>query len=544
MKEIELTVQDVLKRPLFRCAKIVAGKKGLHRKVKWSHILEIENIDMFVDGGELILTTGMNLQIDAKSQLSYIQKLIDLDTACLCIEMGSTIKRLSEEVLLLAEHHHYPIIVFEQTVKFVEITHDLHTLIINRHHQMMTDLDRLSTEFNQRSLQPNGILKILQELYQYFQQPAFFLGNTAEKYYFPADQRHTDDSLRSFLEENEEDICHKRFIFMNQQPFVAASVRVFEQIWGYLFLKATDLSANDFYALVLDRAAIAISQVLLRFRTIEERKQNLEDDLVQALLLEKTYEFEQFRSIFPIQYLEAPFRIICWGLEDNLLDIPRTHWEEKKIQISMMLRSVLDKTGCYSLLSVRPHEIIAIVFMPPSFQLHMEQDKSKRLFDSLSTINSSYFPAAFFGISSLHKQVSSVSKGYAEAKYVLLLKNKKLTNSCFFDQIGIYRLLLPLSKTDGLQDYIAYYLGNILQYDQQNDSGLLKTLAVYLECNGSKKEAAERLFIVRQTLYHRIEKLESLLGKDFLEPVNRLALEVAIHAYYLENSKEVIGKLV
>lgn len=544
MKEIELTVHDVLKRPLFSCAKILAGKKGINRKIKWSHILEIENIDMFVNGGELILTTGMNLQIDAKKQLNYVKKLIDLDTTCLCIEMGTSIKSLSEEVLALAEKHDYPIIVFEQTVKFVEITHDLHTLIINQHHQMITDLDRLSTKFNQKSLQPNGILKILQELYHYFQQPVFFLGNASEKYYFPSDQKQKECSIRIFLKENEESICNKRFVFIKNQTFVVVPVHIFEQIWGYIFLEASDLSANDFYTLVLDRAAIAISQILLRFRTIEERKQNLEDDLVQALLLGKREEYEQFSSIFPNQYLEAPFRVLCWGMEENLLNSNHSHWEEKKIQISMMLRSILNKTGFYSLLSVRPHEIVAIVFMSPSVQLNTERDKCKQVFDSLLTINSSYFPAAFLGISSLNFHISSINKGYEEARYVLLLKRRNISHTHFFDETGIYRLLLPLHKTDGLKNYIAYYLAKVLQYDRQNESELLKTLAVYLECNGSKKEAAERLFIVRQTLYHRIEKLESLLGSDFLAPVNRLALEVAIHGYYLENSKEVIEKLV
>ncbi|GKU83492.1 PucR family transcriptional regulator [Niallia sp. NCCP-28] len=544
MKEIELTVQDVLKRPLFNCAKIIAGKKGINRKIKWSHILEVKDIDMFVNGGELILTTGMNIQFDAQNQLDYVKKLIDLNTACLCIEMETSVKSLSEDVLSLAENYDYPIIIFEQTVKFVEITQDLHTFIINRHHQMITDLDLLSTKFNQKSLQPNGILKILQELYHYFQQPAFFFGNTLEKYYFPSDQKHTECSIRIFIEENEETLFNKRFVFIRQQTFVVVPVRVFEQIWGYIFLEAFDLSANEFYTLVLDRAAIAISQILLRFRTIEERKQNLEDDLVRALLLERTLEYEQFSSIFPIQYLEAPYRVMCLGLKEKPIDSSPSHWEEKKIQMSMLLRSLLNKAGFYSLLSVRPHEIIAIVFIPPSIQLHIERDKWNPFLHALLNVNPGYFPSAFLGISSLYFQVSSINKGYEEATYVLSLKNRNISPTHFFDEIGIYRLLLPLSKTDGLKDYINYYLGKIIEYDKQNDSELLKTLAVYLECNGSKKEAAERLFIVRQTLYHRIEKLELLLGTEFLNPVNRLALEVAIHGYYLEESNKVIGQLI
>lgn len=62
---------------------------------------------------------------------------------------------------------------------------------------------------------------------------------------------------------------------------------------------------------------------------------------------------------------------------------------------------------------------------------------------------------------------------------------------------------------------------------------------MYLACNGSKKETAERLFVVRQTLYHRIQKLQQLLGADFMKPEKRLAIELMIQAYeYLAASRE------
>lgn len=46
-----------------------------------------------------------------------------------------------------------------------------------------------------------------------------------------------------------------------------------------------------------------------------------------------------------------------------------------------------------------------------------------------------------------------------------------------------------------------------------------------------KKDTAERLFIVRQTLYHRLEKIEQLLGSDFMQTEKRLALELILFSY-------------
>ncbi|MED4878824.1 helix-turn-helix domain-containing protein, partial [Anoxybacillus geothermalis] len=74
-------------------------------------------------------------------------------------------------------------------------------------------------------------------------------------------------------------------------------------------------------------------------------------------------------------------------------------------------------------------------------------------------------------------------------------------------------------------------LDPVIQYDKKYNGKLMETLKVYLECNGSKKETAKRLFVVRQTLYHRIQKLEKLLGDDFMNPEKRLAIEFMIKAY-------------
>ena len=143
MNELKLTVSDVLSRDSFKCAKVVAGKDGLDRQVKWSHILEAKEFESLINGGEMILTTGVGLQLDLPTQLKYVKRLIEKDVACICIEIGTYFKEIPSEIIELANKHSFPIIVFEKIVKFVDITQDLHTFIINQHHQMLSQLDTL-----------------------------------------------------------------------------------------------------------------------------------------------------------------------------------------------------------------------------------------------------------------------------------------------------------------------------------------------------------------------------------------------------------------
>ncbi|MTW87440.1 hypothetical protein F3157_17565 [Virgibacillus dakarensis] len=69
---------------------------------------------------------------------------------------------------------------------------------------------------------------------------------------------------------------------------------------------------------------------------------------------------------------------------------------------------------------------------------------------------------------------------------------------------------------------------------------MLTTLESFLDNNGSYKLAAKQLFVVRQTLYHRIKKIQEILGDDFLDSPRRLSIEFSIKAYrYLNKRKEL-----
>jgi|GEM_PF-2600352 DNA-binding PucR family transcriptional regulator len=106
----------------------------------------------------------------------------------------------------------------------------------------------------------------------------------------------------------------------------------------------------------------------------------------------------------------------------------------------------------------------------------------------------------------------------------------------FYDKIGIYQILLLGEKNEYVETFIYDQLGPVLEYDAKMNASLLTTLEVYLKNRGRKKETANELFIVRQTLYHRLEKIEELLGYQFMEPARRLALETAILAYHIYQS--------
>lgn len=541
MNDLIFTVKDVLARNSFKSAKLIAGIEGLDRRVKWSHILETGEFDSLINGGELILTTGVGLQLDLPSQLKYMKRLIEKDVAGICIETGPHLQEIPSELVKLANKNNFPIILFEEFVKFVDITQDLHTFIINQHHVMLSQLDRLSRKFIALSLTHNGILKILRELHEHFQENTFFINDDAKPYYYPSEIKSLDKSLRAYVKSSSMNNTEQRTFTLGDDTFALMPVRVLGQVWGnlYLQIKHPPLS-EEFLFLILDRASLAIAQILLRTRTIEERKQNLEDELVRNLLNGREYEKDDLLTYLPPPSRNMHFRVFIIQIDSPVISLSEEDWDEIKLQRSMIIRSLFKRHGFFPAVSARRNEITVIASFIAAEHLKKETDRFSQITHDILKMKENNFiegKKCTFGVSTVYTAISNVKKGFEEAHKVLKLHESEITTSNFYESLGIYRLLLLLKKSGHLETYINEYLGSVLEFDQKLNSNLFETLRVYLECSGSKKETSDRLFIVRQTLYHRLDRLETLLGKDFMEPANRLAIETAIKAYEL-----VIGK--
>ncbi len=97
-----------------------------------------------------------------------------------------------------------------------------------------------------------------------------------------------------------------------------------------------------------------------------------------------------------------------------------------------------------------------------------------------------------------------------------------------FQPCGLDEFLLMSHEPEYFQHYADLVLKPLLDYDDRNHSDLLKTLAAYLEANGSLLHTAEKLFVHRNTLKYRIQRIEKILGCSLEEPGVRFMLYFAL----------------
>jgi purine catabolism regulator len=90
------------------------------------------------------------------------------------------------------------------------------------------------------------------------------------------------------------------------------------------------------------------------------------------------------------------------------------------------------------------------------------------------------------------------------------------------------QLLLSIRGTPELTAFSRERLGPLLELGGERGRDLLETLEVYLHCGGRKTEAATELEIERQSLYHRLARIEELLDVDLKDGDSALALHLAV----------------
>jgi purine catabolism regulator len=79
-----LRVRDILETPHLELD-LLAGTEGLARRVTWTHISELERPGEWLEGGELLLVVGMGVPKNADRQVAYIRTLAEADAAGLAV---------------------------------------------------------------------------------------------------------------------------------------------------------------------------------------------------------------------------------------------------------------------------------------------------------------------------------------------------------------------------------------------------------------------------------------------------------------------------
>jgi PucR family transcriptional regulator, purine catabolism regulatory protein len=106
-----------------------------------------------------------------------------------------------------------------------------------------------------------------------------------------------------------------------------------------------------------------------------------------------------------------------------------------------------------------------------------------------------------------------------------------------FNSLGVYRLLGQLEDIPAVRVFTRQVVGPLIEYDGRHQSALLQTMDAYFNHHGNISQTAESLFIHRNTLLYRLERIQELTGHDLNQANMRLGLHLALKLWQLRSDK-------
>ncbi|HTA13219.1 MAG TPA: PucR family transcriptional regulator [Solirubrobacteraceae bacterium] len=115
---------------------LVAGAESASSPVRWVHSTELPDPTPWLKGGELLLSTGLQLT-GPKAQRALIERLADHDIAGLGFGTGFAHKRLPAALVTAARQRGFPLFEVPYELPFIAITERAFTHLLDERYEML-----------------------------------------------------------------------------------------------------------------------------------------------------------------------------------------------------------------------------------------------------------------------------------------------------------------------------------------------------------------------------------------------------------------------
>src|SRR3954447_24391253 len=115
--------------------RVLAGERGLDRAVRWVHISELTDPTPWLSGGEVLLTTGLQLN-ETDEQAAFVGRLVDAQLAGLGVGTGFAHSEVPVALLDAARDREFPVFEIPYEVPFIAVTEKAFTRLVNEQYEV------------------------------------------------------------------------------------------------------------------------------------------------------------------------------------------------------------------------------------------------------------------------------------------------------------------------------------------------------------------------------------------------------------------------
>ncbi len=289
---------------------------------------------------------------------------------------------------------------------------------------------------------------------------------------------------------------------------------------------AGELDQTD--RLVIEQGALVCAVEMARAKAVKETEKRLHGDLLSAML-HQTLSARDAR---------------LWA-QNMGLDLSQQHtamrlaWEAPAPslrRLETLVNGEVARSGVRAIVSSVSAEVICICEGP---RLVGRPAVAIALAQAVVDLAAKEFPAAVVrcGIGTPAGDLGDWQLSFRQAGQALdMARRLGERKPLYYMELSVYRLLLQLEDHPDLKAFLRETLGPILAHENADE--FLHTLEEYFAHHANLSQTAEALFIHRNTLTYRLERIASISQLDLDNPDTRLAVQLALHIHRMLGSRE------
>lgn len=536
-----MVVRDALALPVLRRAvpEVLAHESGLDHEIRWVHASEVPNIASLLKGGELLLTTGMGLGDGPAAHRRLAQELADRRIAALVIELGSSLRAVPNSIVRAAEDTGLCLIALHREIRFVEVTETIHGLLIDQGGAMLRDADQLHRRFTALMLGGAGVPEILAELARFVRNPVF-LERSGRGLAFHAPYSGDDETALGAWAAFSRGLATAPSGLEERVPLGG------DESWGRVVTLALDGPLRTQDRVAVERAVGLIALALMRSEEEEQLGTRERGNFLAGLTRSRAAESEIASRALELGFSQGWEALL--PLAAAVADVARrVHDDPAWVAMKRDLQQKLEREGLPAIVGDgEASEILVVV------GLRRATDRP-RIATRVGQILQEAAARRFGDVPNPTLCVAAAASGWVEVGDGLAAAAAAL-EAAAHEAPGLWhditvpspdRLLFGLRNSGDLRQFTEERLRPLVEADRHGRGDLVETLSTFCDSGGRKLETAERLGVKRQTLYHRLNRIEAMTGCDLSDGAVILSFHIALRArrflepYAVERSSSI-----
>jgi purine catabolism regulator len=523
---------------------LAAGEAGADAPVRWVHISELPDPTPWLSGGELLLTTGIQLGSEAR-QREFVRLLSGHHVAGLGFGTGFDHDGLPEAILEDADELGFPVFEVPYELPFIAITEKAFARLVNEQYEVLQRGIAIHKRLERLVLEERGLDEVVRALAAATGGAVCVLSARGETIATKLFRRQLPEAA---LEQVREEVNRRSgqlggaagsseaSEFAPDHPEIAGRSLVLPvstrgrgapQAWLVAARDAGGL--GDFERLILQQAVTVVALELMRQRAMRDTERRLAGDVLAEALTGRLSEAELGLRLRPFGVGANAAVLVFAGRDRGAAVVREGAGLARTGATASAAEADLDRfladTGVGALVASRERLLCAVVDARDGIDPVALAGRAR---EALAPDHGELQAAA-----SRSAPVGSLRRSFHEARCALeaaSLANGHSPPVASYRDLGAFQLLLSLQDDEALRLYCDSVLGPLEDASGEYGDELIRSLEAFIEQNGQWEKAARELYCHRHTLRYRIRRVEQLTGRDLSSARDRIEFWLALRA--------------